>query len=492
MSRVNRVIGQKNVESGNFQANTIVAQECLIVKGAIKSEGEASFTNGLTTDLIGPRSTGGKVRIIGLELINSVILPGQRVIYVGKHGINTNNGQHISQALLDFTTAIFKASSSGPSSTNIIQIICHDALEYSEDLTIPEWINISANNATLKGTITTMGNHVVSFGKVESPTSAVMSAGPNTEINIGQIDIPSGVGIEHSNSSALRLRVGIANVGSGILVRTNIGPIECTIQHIVLNGGTAFMIVGNNLTAYVDTITELIPSTAIYIISGSMVGYIQTIATSVATSVAIAGSLDIIVNTSSGTNTGISNILMPSHINDFNNPHNVTLDQLTTPLTLKGDILTFNGTNIVKLAAGMDTQVLTVDSSTATGLRWGTGGGGGSGSTRASYNLTSIETEVSNVVWKKAATFQWFQTRFGIYTNGILLLRVIDPCIIRLRNIDLGVDLCTTASLVGVGSYSVSIPSISLPTADATLELQVMQNTPAIAILNSAVLELDM
>jgi len=491
MSRVTKLIGQKNVESGNFQANTVVARECLVVKGVIKSDGDATFNRGLKTNLIEPINNGGKVRIVGLELINPILLPGQRVIYVGKHGDNANDGQQVSQSVLDFTTAITKASSSAPSSANIIQIICHDALEYIENLTIPQWINISANNATLKGTITTMGNHVVSFGKVESPTSAVMSAGPNTEINIGQINIPSGVGVEHTNSLPLYLRIGIANVGSGILVRTNSGSIECTIQHIVLNGGTAFMIIGNKLTAYVDTITELIPSTSIYIVAGSMVGYVQTISTTVATNVAITGSLDIIVNKSSGTNTGVSNILMPSHVNDFNNPHNVTLDQITTPLTTKGDILTYDGTNLVKLSVGVDSQVLTADSSTTTGLRWGMGGGGG-GSTKAPFNLTSVETEVSNTDWKKAATFQWFQSKFGVYANGVLLVRITDPCVIRLRNIDLDVDLCTTTSVAGVGSYLVSIPNPSLPTADATLELQVMRNTMAIPVLHNAVLELDM
>ncbi len=37
----------------------------------------------------------------------------------------------------------------------------------------------------------------------------------------------------------------------------------------------------------------------------------------------------------------------------------------------KGDILVYNGNQWVKLGAGADTEILTVDSTTATGLKWG-------------------------------------------------------------------------------------------------------------------------
>lgn len=53
----------------------------------------------------------------------------------------------------------------------------------------------------------------------------------------------------------------------------------------------------------------------------------------------------------------------------------------TLPLTTKGDLLTYDGSNLVRLGVGTDGYVLTADSTAATGLKWAAGGGGGSGST---------------------------------------------------------------------------------------------------------------
>jgi len=48
------------------------------------------------------------------------------------------------------------------------------------------------------------------------------------------------------------------------------------------------------------------------------------------------------------------------------------LEYASLPLTAKGDLFTRNNTADAALALGLNTQVLTVDTSTATGLKWGT------------------------------------------------------------------------------------------------------------------------
>lgn len=52
-------------------------------------------------------------------------------------------------------------------------------------------------------------------------------------------------------------------------------------------------------------------------------------------------------------------------------------DSLDLLLVSKGDILTHDGTNLVKLPVGLDGQVLISDSSSAEGLKWNTSVGGG-------------------------------------------------------------------------------------------------------------------
>jgi len=49
-----------------------------------------------------------------------------------------------------------------------------------------------------------------------------------------------------------------------------------------------------------------------------------------------------------------------------------TIPTFTTPLTTKGDIYVRNTTVDTRLPVGLDTQILLVDSSTTTGLKWGT------------------------------------------------------------------------------------------------------------------------
>ena len=74
-------------------------------------------------------------------------------------------------------------------------------------------------------------------------------------------------------------------------------------------------------------------------------------------------------STSSGLRWGnLSNLDIP-HFTDFTNPHNVTIDQITTT-TSKGDLLIENGSNVVSLSVGTDNQLLIADSGESSGIKW--------------------------------------------------------------------------------------------------------------------------
>jgi hypothetical protein len=66
--------------------------------------------------------------------------------------------------------------------------------------------------------------------------------------------------------------------------------------------------------------------------------------------------------------TSINNTLQ-AHINNENNPHDVTIDQVS-PTTTKGDIMVDDGTNVVRFPVGTDGQILSSNSATTEGIDW--------------------------------------------------------------------------------------------------------------------------
>ena len=73
-----------------------------------------------------------------------------------------------------------------------------------------------------------------------------------------------------------------------------------------------------------------------------------------------------------GTNTHAQ---IDTHIANVANPHSVDIDDVT-PTTTKGDIIVENATVATRLAVGTNDQVLTADSTQATGVKWADTQGG--------------------------------------------------------------------------------------------------------------------
>ncbi len=60
---------------------------------------------------------------------------------------------------------------------------------------------------------------------------------------------------------------------------------------------------------------------------------------------------------------------LDTHEADTTNPHSVTIDQVT-PTTTKGDILVENGSNVIRVPVGANTEILSANSAEASGVEW--------------------------------------------------------------------------------------------------------------------------
>jgi len=80
-----------------------------------------------------------------------------QIIYVGKHGNNSNSGLYIGDAKLTIANALTTAGTPGTEAAAVTIVILDDG-EYDEDLTHKSYVNVFAPNATLKGLQTLAAN----------------------------------------------------------------------------------------------------------------------------------------------------------------------------------------------------------------------------------------------------------------------------------------------------------------------------------------------
>lgn len=154
----------------------------------------------------------------------------------------------------------------------------------------------------------------------------------------------------------------------------------------------------------------------------------------------------------------------------------VTNDKVDRVLTTKGDIFVHNGTHLIRFPVGTDDQVLTADSATSSGIKWADNSATGGGN--IAYSLLQNRVVAFKVAYTPISYFPWDQSRHGSYPAGTVVFRT------TIGNRDLNIRLynATTStvlgSLTGINSTGTYTFTITNPTADAQLELQVGTNSP--------------
>lgn len=160
--------------------------------------------------------------------------------------------------------------------------------------------------------------------------------------------------------------------------------------------------------------------------------------------VSLSISLDnLSANNLSLSNSTIHSLTDPLAIVDGGTGHAtaVTAFDALSPLTTKGDLVTFNGTNNVRLGVGTNDYVLTADSTATNGIAWKAATGGSATVVRGVLgghsSYVTITTTGSVVVMKCASLTEnygsWYDSSTGYFTPNVAGRYLLSLCT-RLQN----------------------------------------------------------
>jgi hypothetical protein len=144
-------------------------------------------------------------------------------------------------------------------------------------------------------------------------------------------------------------------------------------------------------------------------------------------------------------------------------------------LTSCGDLLTHDGTSLVRLPVGLDGQVLTVDTSGSPCIKWANGGTPTNG--MINFALLTLEARPISTTYLPVGYMTWLLPDFAAYTLGIVMLSA------TIANRDLNVRLYDTTNSVNLGAATITTSGVHTfavvnPLTSAAVELQISQSAP--------------
>ncbi len=339
---------------------------------------------------------------------------GEQVWYVGKHGHDSLSGRTIGESKLTFNAA------SG-------DIICLDSGIYNETVTVTGYLY--APNATINGIIMAGGTCVVnSFNNMlcTSNNYIVFNEGSNINVTSGKTILKgntlNGTTALTCNSAEIIGHVNYINSITAFNCENGVISVSCDRNESINLANT-------NTNGIVNTVSSKINS------------FLET-----GTGFVYAADAKKIVD----------------HINNTNNPHNVTLNQLVS-FVAKGDLITYNGTNHAILSAGTNGQALVANNILSNGLEWV--------NIPKTFMLHSDLSVINTTTYTTISYFTWNQTEFSSFANGKLVFNITVGSSVSVRLYD-GLVTYATGTYNVTGFYTLNITN---PVANTVLLLQVMK-----------------
>jgi len=223
-----------------------------------------------------------------------------QIVYVGKHGNDSNNGASIEKAFLTIGSAITKAVSLSPSSSNRILIHITDAGTYSENISVPSWCGVIGIGAVAVGNHTVTDDSALWFYRLNSTSGTCVSksSGAGSALVRSEImNLTNDANGTLCTSGKIVFEGGIIYVENGF----GFGSTSSEDQVVVVE---AISISGTGIGAGVSGAGEMCIQSNCIVDSGSGTG-LQTIGTSIVNAVVNIIECNTVYNEGSGTSINL-------------------------------------------------------------------------------------------------------------------------------------------------------------------------------------------